>query len=141
MIRFSVLILLSFLSQTAYAFSDCLTGTLKLNNSKEHSVLLILGEKSESYQFVELFKINGLLNSRYSGNYADSKTLQFNYNDDYIPGGNATYNIDIELVNDNGVVKGSYEEYRFQYGNGGFGESESSSLLKKGSFKLKSCNL
>ena len=139
---FSAFIFLCLLSQGAYAFSNCLKGTLKLTNTKEYSVLIILGEKSRNLQYVDLFRIDGLLDSRYSGDYTNSSTLQFNYNDDYIPGGNATYNIDIELVRgDDEVVIGTYKEYRFPYGSGGYGESDSSTLLKKGNFQLKSCNL
>ena len=87
---------------------------------------------------VRLFKIgNQVFESSGTSHKQAPETLQFNSNDDYIPGGNASYNMDIELEhNDKSkTFTGTYKYYQGAT-RGGFGIG-GPYLLLDGTFVLQ----
>lgn len=143
-----IFILFSFLnSGTSWALTQnigiypiCYRGALQMANGEEKEAFLTIGSLDRELNIARIseFRI-GESYFIYNGTLANDRTIILNDNNDYIPGGNATYNIDIALRFDGRHVTGSYKKFVFEEGYGGFGSSDPSSLLSEGQFELRKC--
>jgi hypothetical protein len=163
--KLAALFLVIFTGLTGQAFADayvfqtqpnCYKGKIELtsltrnNATRVLPVQLTLDRVSDSYTqpvkkivFVSDFRIDKM-SFENSGTIVNSSTLAFNYNDDYIPGGNASYNIDIQLIFTAQGATGTYNEYAYDDGDGrgGYGESlkdAKAKQLQTGTFTLENC--
>lgn len=117
---------------------NCYKGKLNIPEGPSHDVLMVLKSVEGDLVRVEKFKVGSSMLVG-SGTLLTNNEIIFNYNNDYIPGGNATYNIDVYLKNIDGKLEGFYKEYRFEHGEGGFANSDPRSLMINGIFELKEC--
>jgi hypothetical protein len=130
------------LASAQAAIGGCYEGVLSRPDGTQAPVVLrgALNE-AEAYYWVHQFSI-GSFAQIYSGALRGENTLRFNSNDDYIPGGNASYNADSELVFDASGERasGTFRHYRYASadGRGGFGQA-GGVLVDSGEFALKRC--
>src|SRR6185503_17383721 len=102
------LVSLAVLSLTSMALAEppqvspyCYHGqvTLETNGKTETKDVFLSLVKSGGYYVSEQFLI-GTSENHFGGQLAGNDALRFNSNDDYIPGGNASYNTDVEFAFD-----------------------------------------
>lgn len=129
---------LSAFAQNLPIYPECYQGTLKTENGNIENVFLTFDRIQGTTAFVKEFKL-GSYSHTYSGSIINASKVQFNNNNDYIPGGNADFNIDIELNFSENTASGIFKEYRFSEGRGGFGESNPTSIVKQGQISLNRC--
>jgi hypothetical protein len=84
--------------------------------------------------FTKEFRI-GDLQIHTSGLEDSQGTIVFNTNDDYIPGGNATFNIDVTLDLGSSLT-GQFSHYVFPNGDGDGGSNKGGKLLRSGTIYL-----
>lgn len=125
----------------------CYTGSVTMRDGSKSKVFLQLNEKSGNYYKVEKFNL-GTYAVPVSGRLAAPDTLQFNSNDDYIPGGNASYNVDIELSFNGKKASGVYKYFKYEDrrnpGRGGFGQADkdpNATQVEEGVIELSLCKL
>ena len=130
------------LNSSHAAIGGCYDGMLARPDGTQSPVVLrgALNE-ADGHYWVHQFSI-GSFAQIYSGDLRGAGTLRFNSNDDYIPGGNASYNADSELVFDlsGDRASGTFRHYRYASsdGRGGFGQA-GGLLIDSGDFALKRC--
>ncbi len=121
----------------------CYRGTLTMSDAEhsERPVFLSFSSiKDGYYVIVEKFRL-GNSSMESSGSLITKNEISFNDNNDYIPGGDATYNVDVDLKFVGNTVTGFYKKYEFKEGFGGFGESDPSTLVEAGTLSLKKCQV
>ena len=116
--------LFSYVSHAQPPEGACYQGTLTLEDGVTRPVKLSLAAVFDGYFHIEEFRVGDYLHP-YSGEVLGER-LRFNSNDDYIPGGNASFNMDIELSFSGDRVEGTYGLYLYfdRDGYGGFGYAE-----------------
>ncbi|MGE3611566.1 MAG: hypothetical protein AB7I27_18385 [Bacteriovoracaceae bacterium] len=117
---------------------NCYKGTLVLSNGENRDVFLTLKSIENALVRVNEFKI-GNQDFYHSGRMVGDDVIVFNENNDYIPGGNANFNLDINLKFGADQVVGQYKFYQFEEGHGGYGQSNSEGLVLDGVFELRKC--
>jgi hypothetical protein len=131
-------------SDLILAYPGCYQGTLKVLTSRERSEeravrLVFSGRRNDSGERLFVHELSlGDARIPYSGRLAAANTLEFNDNDDYIPGGNATYNRDIRLEFTARGASGTYElrAYPDESGRGGYGDT-AGDLVERGLIQLR----
>lgn len=121
-------------------FPDCYRGTMKASDGTSADVFVSFRSVENKLVRVQALQIGNYSHS-FSGTLVADNSVTFNSNDDYIPGGNATFNIDIKLDFNGKSATGSYKEYRLQDGRGGYGQSEAGALVASGEMQLKKCRV
>lgn len=98
------------------------------------------GTDGKSLAFVKTFTIGGY-SMPVSGKMLEDNSLVFNTNDDYIPGGNATFNRDVFLnFSDGKKPWGHFHDYRYSSGAYGGYQSRSEGIVEaSGRIDLKLC--
>ena len=121
-------------------YPDCYRGKMQTADGKNADVFVSFSSVEKNIVRVQTLQV-GSYTHQYTGTLLADNKVTFNSNDDYIPGGNASFNIDIAF--DFGAAKpsGSYKEYHFEDGYGGFGQSDARSLISSGEFQLKKCRV
>lgn len=119
-------------------FPDCYRGTMSASNGKKVDVFVSFSSVENKLARVQALQI-GNYSHKTSGTVVSENTVTLNSNDDYIPGGNATYNIDIKMQFNGKTAIGTFNEYRFQDGRGGYAQSDAKSLVSSGTMQLKKC--
>lgn len=129
------------LFQANAAIYQCYKGTLSLQNGETKEVRiqkLARNPRRGNNYFFQVFTI-GTESWETSGKAIEKNTLAFNSNDDYIPGGYACSNTDIQLDFKGKKARGTFYRYRFPNcaGTGGPRYGSEDFLVQKGTFKLK----
>ncbi len=121
-------------------YPECFRGTLTNQDGSIEHVILIFSSINRDLAFVKEFNI-GKRSLDVAGILLNENEVVFNENNDSIPGGNASFNIDIYLKFDGDVVTGYLKEYQMEDGYGGFGQSDPKTLRSSGTFNLKKCTV
>lgn len=125
------------------AYPTCYQGQLQMDDGRTEIVMLAFSAIEGRLARIQTFVL-GDKSHRYSGTIRENNVVTFNENNDYIPGGHATYNIDIELrfpKNSSESITGSLKRYSFANGTGGYGHSPPDSLVESGLIQLKKCKI
>lgn len=121
-------------------FPDCYRGTMTSADGSKAEVFVSFSSVENKLVRVQNLKI-GNYSHRTSGTMVSDNSVTFNSNDDYIPGGNASYNIDIKMEFNGKKAVGTFKEYRFQDGRGGYEQSDAASLAFAGNMQLSKCRV
>ncbi|MCC2679756.1 MAG: hypothetical protein K0R29_2332 [Pseudobdellovibrio sp.] len=121
-------------------FPDCYRGTMTSADGSKADVFVSFSSVEGKLVRVQSLKI-GNYDHTFSGTLVQENSVTFNSNDDYIPGGNASFNIDIKLDFSGNTAVGSFKEYRLQDGRGGYAQSPASTLTFAGDILLKKCRV
>lgn len=130
----------SALAEEVSTYPYCYRGKLTLITGENKDVFLTFSSVQKNVAKVREFKIGHSLKNK-SGKIISDGEVAFNENDDYVPGGYATFNIDIHLMFGGNRATGFYKEYHFKQGRGGFGLSNPDSLTIEGTFDLRRCRV
>jgi hypothetical protein len=136
---FSVLLALVF-AQSVLAGSLCLEGTLTRERSSTPVRIHLLNIGGGAFRVIPELSLN-VPTGAVSGVMSDLNVVQFNRNDDYIPGGNASFNTDMELhFYGDAATTGFFETYTYvdHSGVGGFGQ-KGGVVSDQGTITLKDC--
>jgi hypothetical protein len=119
-------------------YPTCYQGTLVTNGNTVPFFLTFDTVTSDAIRVKEL-KIGE--ENYVAGGALDGENVTLNSNDDYAPGGNASFNIDISLNFHGKEVVGEDRYYQFKDGKGGFGQSKDQDLRSLGTIELKECRV
>ncbi len=111
-----------------------------MTNGEVKNVFLAFSSIDGKLARLHEFKIGNSYHG-YSGTLLNRNEMVFNENNDYIPGGEASYNLDMHLKLDGKNITGFYKEYHFDEGKGGFNKSKPDSMTAEGVFDLRSCRV
>ena len=138
LVLISLLFSVSVLADSFKSSPFVYVGKVKYNDGTKGDVTLELGSRTPSGEsvFVRTFRI-GDFDQSYSGTIRGN-SLVFNSNDDYIPGGNASYNVTTVLNFKNKSAVGTIHFYDYPNHDGYGGANQADGELRySGSIKLK----
>lgn len=117
--------------------SNCYVGTIELASGESKRISL-LRDPLNDYSYMNLN------NDKIVQVQLKNNQLETNLNDDYIPGGNASYNIDLSLKIEANSGAGTYLHYNYADGQGygGLGAGKKAGMQpdEQGIIKLTSCH-
>jgi hypothetical protein len=119
----------------------CYSGTMKTENGQIKDVFLQFKSAEGSNYQVATFTLGDFVLGS-NGTEIEKDRIVFNSNDDYIPGGNASFNLDVDLTFKGKNVEGTFKYYRYEVdGPGGFGSAQRAGVrpVETAELKLRRC--